>query len=101
MKISNSTPSYINQTYANQANKTADQNLKSQQPPADEGLKDSINLSGRTQDLQKVTKALETEPSDRKQYVADIKQKVESNQYNVNAENVAEKMVGVLFDGNG
>ncbi len=99
MKISNSTPNYINQTYSNQANAAA--NPKSQQPPADEVLKDSINLSGRTRDLQKISKALDTEPVNRNQYVADIKQRVENNQYNVNAEQVAEKMVGLLFDGNG
>ncbi len=100
MKISNSTPNYINQTYTSQANAAANQNLKSQ-APADEKLKDSINLSGKTKDLQKITKALETEPVDRQQYVADIKEKVETNQYNINAETVAQKMVGQLFDGNG
>ena len=101
MKISNSTPNYINQTYTSQTNAAANQNQKSQQQTADEVQKDSINLSGKTKDLQKISKALETEPTGRNEYVADIKQRVENNQYNVNAEKVAEKMVGVLFDGNG
>lgn len=101
MKISNSTPNYINQTYTNQANSVAGQKLKSQQPPAEEGLKDSINLSDRTKDLQRISKAIETEPAGRNQVVAELKQQVENNQYNVNAEKVAEKMVGLLFDGNG
>lgn len=101
MKISNSTPNYINQTYANPANAAANQNLKSQKAPdesAVEAKTDSINLSDRTKDLQKVYSAMETEPTDRKKYVADIKQQVESNQYSVNAETIADKLVGSLMD---
>jgi len=97
MKISNSTPNYINQTYANQANNTAGKNLKSQEP-AEEKVTDSINFSDRTKDLQKISRAMETEPADRKKYIADIKQQVETNQYTVNAETVAEKMVGSLMN---
>lgn len=97
MKISNSTPNYINQTYANQANNAANQNA-AQQKTADEAQTDSLNLSGRTKDLQKIAAAIDTQPTDRKQYVADIKQQVETDQYNVNAETVAEKMVGSLMD---
>lgn len=97
MKISNNTPNYISQTYTNQQNSAASQNQKN--PPASEELpSDSINLSNRTRDLQKVSKALENPPPERRQYVADIKQKVENNQYNVNAEAVAEKIVGMLMD---
>jgi len=96
MKISNTTPNYINQTYAGQIGNAANQNLKSQKP-TDE-ITDSINFSDQTKILQKINKAMESESPDRKKYVADIKQKVETNQYNVNAEAVAEKMVGSLMD---
>ncbi len=96
MKISSTTPNYINQTYAGQMNNAANQNLKSQKP-TDE-ITDSINFSGETKMLQKISKAMETEPAERKRYVADIKQKVETNQYNINAEAVAEKLVGSLMD---
>ena len=96
MKISNTIPNYINQTYAGQMNNAANQNLKSQKA-ADE-ITDSINFSDETKILQKISKAMESEPADRKKYVADIKQKVETNQYNINAENVAEKIVGSLMD---
>jgi len=92
MKISNSTPNIINQAYGNQANNPSAQGLKSQKN-SDENLSDSINLSGRTKDLQKISKAMELEPVDRKKYVTDIKQQVETNQYNINAETIAEKMV--------
>ncbi|NOX34845.1 MAG: flagellar biosynthesis anti-sigma factor FlgM [Deltaproteobacteria bacterium] len=97
MKISNSTPSYINQTYASQANNVASQNLKHGKN-SDETLSDSISFSGRTKDLQKISKAMETEPQDREKLVADIKQKVETNQYNINAETVADKMVGFIMN---
>lgn len=93
MKISNTTPNYMNQAYVGQV---ANQNLKSQKP-ADEKT-DSINLSDQTKTLQKIDKAMETEPADRKKYVADIKQKVETNQYNINAETVAEKIVGSFMN---
>ncbi len=97
MKISNTTPNYINQTYTNKSNVAANQKLKFQ-PPAEETQTDSINLSSKTKDLQKISKALETDPTNRQQYVADIKQKVENNQYDLNAESVAGKMVGHLMD---
>ncbi len=99
MKISNTTPNYINQTYSNQADNAA--NLKSQKT-ADESTiepkSDSINLSDTTKDLQKISQAMETESPDRAKYVADIKQQVETNQYNINAENVAEKILGTSLD---
>jgi len=98
MKISNSTPNYINQAYVNQTNNPATQDLKSQKD-AEEVVTDSINLSNRTKDLQKISKAMDTEPVDREQYVADIKQKVETNQYDMNAETVAKKMVGSFMNG--
>lgn len=96
MKISNTTPNYINQTYAGQMNNAANQNLKSQKSPDEKT--DSINFSDETKILQKINKAMESEPAERKKYVADIKQKVETNQYNLNAEAVAGKMVGSLMD---
>ena len=93
MKIT--TNNYINQTYANPANTASNQNLKAQ-TKADESTNDkldSIDISDRTKDLQKISKAMETEPVDRQKYVADIKQKVETNQYNINAQTVADKIV--------
>ena len=94
MKIT--TPNYTNQTYANPASNAVNQNLKSQKT-ADETANDkldSINFSGRTKDLQKISKAMETDPVDRQKYVADIKQKVETNQYDINAQTIADKIVG-------
>ena len=96
MKVSNTTPNYINQVYAGQIGNIANQTLKSQKP-ADE-ITDSINFSDQTKTLQKINKAMENEPADRKKYVADIKQKIETDQYNINAETIAEKLVGSIMD---
>lgn len=100
MKISNGTSNYINQAYINPAN-AASQNLKSEktaEETAKETPTDRIDFSGLTRDLQKISAAMETDPADREKYVADIKQKVETNQYDVNAETVAEKLVGSFMN---
>jgi len=98
MKI-NSTQQYINQSYAaNNANSTvntsANQAKKSEEP-----LSDSINLSSTTRDLQKISAASAAEPEDRARKVEDLKQQVQANQYTVNAEQIAEKMIGSIMDG--
>ncbi|MFH2058808.1 MAG: flagellar biosynthesis anti-sigma factor FlgM [Pseudomonadota bacterium] len=97
MKISNTTPNYINQTYTNQTNAAANQNSKPLKP-AEDAQTDSINLSSRTRDLQKISKAMETEPVDRQALVADIKLQVENGRYNINAEQVAEKILGSVMN---
>ncbi len=43
-------------------------------------------------------KAMETESADRKKYVDDIKLKVETDQYTMNAETTAEKIVGSIMN---
>ncbi len=102
MKISNSTPNYINQTYANQTvNQTANKAKAAgnQDKPSDDVIAaDSINLSSTTRDLQKISAAADTEPAGREKLVQDLKQQVQTNQYTVNAEQVAEKMIGSIMD---
>ena len=95
MKISNTTPNYINQTYTN-PNATAAGQSQNAPKTADDLRTDSINLSGRTQDLQKIDRAMDAEPADRQKLVADIKERIENNQYNINAEKVAEKIIGTF-----
>jgi negative regulator of flagellin synthesis FlgM len=97
MKISNSTQNYINQSYA-AANKAAEQAANQEKPAEETVATDSINLSSTTRDLQKISAAAETEPENREQLVEDLKQQVQANQYTVNAEQVAEKMIGSIMD---
>lgn len=101
MKISNTTSSYIKQTYASQANtETANQNLKVQQQANEKAAAaDSLVLSDRTRDLQKISKAMDSQPAEREKFVADLKQQVESGQYNRNMEMVAEKMMNFSIIG--
>lgn len=96
MKILNSTPSYINQIYT----KKAGQNLKAQKTAGVDANKktDQINFSDLTKNLRKMSQATETDSADRQKYVADIKHKVETNQYTINAETIAEKMVGSIMN---
>ena len=97
MKIFNSTQNYINQTYANQTNSAASSPSKLEKP-TDELAVDSLNISQTTRDLQKISAAMDTEPTERTTLVADLKQQVQAGQYTVNAEQVAEKMIGSLMD---
>jgi flagellar biosynthesis anti-sigma factor FlgM len=96
MKISNSTPNYINQTYTQSANDAA-KNLNAPKP-AEDSLTDSIKLSSRTRDLQRISQTMDVDAADRQKYVADIKTQVENKQYNINAEQVAEKILGTYMD---
>ena len=97
MKI-NFSQQYINQSYAaGNANTTAKASVdKAKQ--SEEPLSDSINLSSTIRDLQKISAASSDEPKDRAQKVEALKQQVQSNQYTVNAEQVAEKMIGSIMD---
>ncbi|PIE62720.1 MAG: flagellar biosynthesis anti-sigma factor FlgM [Desulfobacter postgatei] len=96
MKI-NSTQQYINQSYAaGNANTTATTSAD-QAKQSEESLSDSINLSSTTRDLQIIYAASSEEPKDRAQKVEDLKQQVQSNQYTVNAEQVATKMIDAIM----
>jgi negative regulator of flagellin synthesis FlgM len=101
MKISSSTPNYINQTYANQTNSAAN-TLSKPEKPVDESAiatsSDSLKISSKTRDLQKISAAMDTEPADRTVLVADLKQQVQAGQYTVNAEQVAERMIGTFMN---
>lgn len=102
MKI-NSTQQYINQSYtANNINagttakKSGGAGKKSEDILSDRS--DRINLSSTTKDLHKISTASAQEPKDRAQMVEDLKQQVQSDQYTVNADQVAEKMIGSIMD---
>lgn len=99
MKISSSTTNYVNTSYANQANSAATnvQAKTARQP--EETKTDNIDLSEKTRDLQKISQAMETEPADRNQLVSDIKAQVQANQYTINADQIAEKMIGSIISG--
>ena len=99
MKISNPTQNYINQTYANKTTAPANTQVPTKQGKgSDEAVSDTLKISPKTRDIQKISVAMETEPTDRSKLVAELKQQVQTNQYTVKAEQVAEKMIGSLMD---
>nr|WP_321402899.1 flagellar biosynthesis anti-sigma factor FlgM [uncultured Desulfobacter sp.] len=101
MKITNNTQQYINQSYAANnanANTTATNTSADQGTQTQERLADSINLSSTTKDLQRIATESAKEPEARVQMVADLKEQVQTGQYTVNAEKVAEKIVGSILN---
>ena len=96
MKISNT--NYINQTYTSQAGKQAAQQTGKPAEETTAAATDSIKLSSTTRDLQKIAAASETSSPEREKMVQDLKTQVQNNQYTVNADQVAEKMIGHLLN---
>ncbi|HKL00684.1 MAG TPA: flagellar biosynthesis anti-sigma factor FlgM [Desulfotignum sp.] len=94
MKISGPTNNLIQHTsYANQANPAATNIRAKTDRQPEETKTDNIDLSAKTRDLQRISQAMETEPIDRTQLVSDIKNQVQTNQYTINAEKIAQKMM--------
>lgn len=98
MKISGPTPNYIQQTYSQQNNQQAANDPSKTGATNEDNRGDSINLSERTRDLQKISQNLEVQPPEREQQLAKLKDQVQAGQYNVNAEQVAEKMIGSIMN---
>lgn len=99
MKISNTNSNYINQTYTSQVGK---QGTQPAPRPVEEtsgtAATDSINLSSTTRDMQRIAAASETTSPEREKLVQDLKAQVQNNQYSVNPDQVAEKMIGHILN---
>ncbi len=102
MKISNSTTNLVNQAYANNV---AHQNAANANAKLEKGKEinpsansANVDFSDRTKDLQKISQALENEPVAMSEKVNKIKQEINENRYNLDADKVADKMVGSLLD---
>ncbi len=54
---------------------------------------DRVELSGRSRDLSRAADAAATAPAVREQKVAQLKNQIETNQYEVDADKVAHKMI--------
>ena len=95
-----------NQNFINPYTSAAARQKAASQPPqetraSEEPVTDSINLSSTTRDLQKIAMAMDNPQTDREQRIQDLKQQVQTDRYTVNAEAVAEKMIGSIIDGLG
>lgn len=60
--------------------------------------KDVLALSNQGKDFQSVLKAISKVPDIREEKVQEIKQKIQSGNYDISAEEVAEKIVESAFD---
>ncbi len=96
MKISSQNMNMVNQTYG----KSPAGAPPSASRKATETTRnvDNVSLSSTTQDLQKIQQAMATEPQERTERVATLKAAVESGQYTVDPEKVAERMTGFFID---
>lgn len=54
---------------------------------------DRVELSGRSRDLSRAADAVATAPEVREQKVAELKSRIQNNQYEVDADKVAKKMI--------
>ncbi len=98
MKVSESTTNLINQAYSNGKNpEAAKTDVK---PDKNRAAKagDSVALSSTTQDLQKVSKAMDTDAAARAEKVSAIKKRVDQGTYTVDAGKVAAKMADTFIN---
>ena len=99
MKISNSTTNLVNQAYSNNATNQNQAAANTKSAKAKEANPSAnVDFSSRTKDLQKISKALENEPVALSEKVSRLKKEINDNQYNFDADKVANKMVGALLD---
>ncbi|ACN16636.1 FlgM [Desulforapulum autotrophicum HRM2] len=96
MKITSQNSNMVNQSYGkNQA--VAPPSADKNQTEVSRNV-DSVSLSSTTRDLQKIQQAMTVEPQERSERVATLKAAVESGQYTVDTEKVAERMTGFFID---
>jgi negative regulator of flagellin synthesis FlgM len=103
MKISDShqDPNLIQYIQQNGKVGPADRNAAT--PPAQNQVppEDKVDLSSQSKEMNKISEALAAAPDVRAEKVEALKKQVESGQYQVNSDAVAEKMIKeFLFDFN-
>lgn len=54
---------------------------------------DKVELSGRSRDMARAADAVSSAPTVREQKVADIKSRIASNEYEIDADKIAHKMI--------
>ncbi len=90
---------YVNQLYQNENANTQKQNTNESLPAQTESKKseDVVNISSSTKDLQLASEAAKVSDTERTERVDQLKQAYESGNYSVNAEQVANKMLGSII----
>ena len=73
-------------------------NIKSTKIVKDSGFSDKLEISQTGKDYQIAKSALKSVPDVREERVRDIKERIASGTYNVNAEEVADKLIENYFN---
>ncbi len=82
----------------NQATQVAQQAEREKQASAEQSqAADKVELSAASRDIQKIQEVLKNTPDIRAEKVQELKSKIESGQYRVDAREIANKMISSLI----
>jgi negative regulator of flagellin synthesis FlgM len=100
MKITdiNTKENVVQYVQNNQAAQGAQQAEREKQAAAEQSqATDKVELSAASRDIQKIQEVLENTPDVRAEKVQELKSKIESGQYKVDAREIANKMISDLI----
>ena len=89
-KIKDTATSSIQQYQKNELAK----NEADKQIGASSAVTEKVNLSTRAKDIQQIRQILDQTPDIREDKVLELKRQIDSDNYRINVEKIAEKMVG-------
>lgn len=97
---------YLSETAARESGKTSETAVKGVEDAARSNYSGArqdviVELSQTSQEVQMAREAIEMQPDMREEKVAALRAQVESGSYEVNSEEVAEKMFRMLMDETG
>ncbi len=100
MKISENSVNIGQQAYAKEieATKPAEINKNEETSGEVKAVGDTVSLSKSARDIQIAKDAVEVVPEIREETVQDLKKEVDSGSYEINSNQIAEKMVGANID---
>lgn len=101
MKISENSINLGQQAYAREIEATKPPEIQPEEAPRTEtrgAAEDTVSLSDNARELQVALSAVEEAPEVREETVQDLRNEVESGTYQVNPEDVADRIVGSNID---
>ncbi len=101
MKISDNAVNAGQQAYAREMEATKPPELTKEETPktdAPKAIEDKVSLSTNARDIQVAKNAVEAAPEIREETVQDVKKDVESGNYKIDSEKIADKIVGSNID---
>jgi negative regulator of flagellin synthesis FlgM len=98
--IGNITQKYEHRTMLSEATdkrRVESQELRQNETSSDAARNDKVSLSQASKEMQLAKNAVAGLPEIREEKVAEIKQAIADNRYELNSEKIAEKLVGTLI----